>query len=124
MCKCEKVTEAEVIDACHRSLPVDSTQAMRKRVRAGMGHCQVPPPPARLPRSLLSSRPDVLRRFCLQGDPENYGCEARVAAIIARETGTPLAAVGRRPWPATTLLPRRWPSKEDKQALVATAEGE
>jgi len=45
VCKCEKVTEAEVIDACHRSLPVDSTQAMRKRVRAGMGHCQVPPPP-------------------------------------------------------------------------------
>ena len=43
VCKCEKVTEAEVIDACHRSLPVDSTQAMRKRVRAGMGHCQVPP---------------------------------------------------------------------------------
>ena len=78
----------------------------------------------RLPRSLLVSRPDVLRRFCLQGDPENYGCEARVAAIIARETGTPLAAVGKRPWPATTLLPRRWPSKEDKQALVATAEGE
>ena len=44
VCKCEKVTEAEVIDACHRSLPVDSTQAMRKRVRAGMGHCQVHAP--------------------------------------------------------------------------------
>jgi hypothetical protein len=41
-----------------------------------------------------------------QGDPGNYGCEARVAAIIARENAAPLAAVGRRPWPATTTLPQ------------------
>jgi glycerol-3-phosphate dehydrogenase len=40
VCKCEKVTEAEVITALHRSLPVDSTQGVRKRTRAGMGHCQ------------------------------------------------------------------------------------
>ena len=25
VCKCERVTEQEVIDACHRSLPIDST---------------------------------------------------------------------------------------------------
>lgn len=31
VCKCELVTEAEVIEACHRSLPIDSTQAIRKR---------------------------------------------------------------------------------------------
>ena len=43
VCKCEKVTEAEVVEALHRSLPVDSTQAIRKRTRAGMGHCQVCP---------------------------------------------------------------------------------
>ena len=40
VCKCEKVTEAEVVEACKRSLPIDSTQAIRKRTRAGMGHCQ------------------------------------------------------------------------------------
>ncbi len=40
ICKCEKVTEAEVIAACHRALPIDSTQAIRKRTRAGMGNCQ------------------------------------------------------------------------------------
>lgn len=40
VCKCEKVTEAEIVTALHRSLPVDSTQAIRKRTRAGMGHCQ------------------------------------------------------------------------------------
>lgn len=26
VCKCEKVTEAEVVTALHRSLPIDSTQ--------------------------------------------------------------------------------------------------
>jgi glycerol-3-phosphate dehydrogenase len=26
VCKCERVTEAEVIEACRRSLPIDSTQ--------------------------------------------------------------------------------------------------
>eukprot|EP00931_Biecheleriopsis_adriatica_P101063 TRINITY_DN76285_c0_g1_i1.p1 TRINITY_DN76285_c0_g1~~TRINITY_DN76285_c0_g1_i1.p1 ORF type:complete len:663 (-),score=110.89 TRINITY_DN76285_c0_g1_i1:198-2186(-) len=91
VCKCEKVTEAEIIEACRRSLPVDSTQAMRKRTRAGMGHCQ--------------------------GDPDNYDCESRVAAIIARETGLPLSAVGRRPWPATSMLPSRWPTAAEKKEI-------
>lgn len=31
VCKCELVTEEEVIEACRRSLPIDSTQAIRKR---------------------------------------------------------------------------------------------
>jgi glycerol-3-phosphate dehydrogenase len=91
VCKCEKVTEAEVVAACHRGLPIDSTQAIRKRVRAGMGSCQ--------------------------GDPTNYGCEGRVAAIIAREAGIPVDAVGRRPWPATSLLPQRWPTEAQRDAL-------
>lgn len=37
---------------------------------------------------------------------DGYDCERRVAAIIARETGLPLSAVGRRPWPATSTLPQ------------------
>merc|ERR1719240_1986001 len=96
VCKCERVTEQEVIDACRRSLPVDSTQAMRKRTRAGMGHCQ--------------------------GDPENYDCETRVANIIARETGLPLSAVGRRPWPATSMLPGRWPTDAQKKMIDSLGE--
>ena len=118
VCKCEKVTEDEIVSALHRSLPIDSTQGIRKRTRAGMGHCQ--------------------------GDVENYNCEARVAAIIARENskkgifvsdpnlrGTsedavakmehllapstlPIEAVGRRPWPATSTLPQRWPTVDEK----------
>lgn len=70
-------------------------QAIRKRTRAGMGHCQ--------------------------GDPENYNCECRVADIIARETGLPAAAVGRRPWPATSSLPRRWLSDEQKESIDAVS---
>jgi glycerol-3-phosphate dehydrogenase len=82
VCKCEKVTEAEIVEAIHRSLPVDSTQAIRKRTRAGMGQCQ--------------------------GDPDNYNCECRVAEIIARETKLSPDVVTRRPWPATSSLRKRW----------------
>jgi L-2-hydroxyglutarate oxidase LhgO len=92
ICKCEKVTEAEVVEAIHRSLPIDSTQAIRKRTRAGMGHCQ--------------------------GRDSNYDCECRVAAIIARETGLPVQAVGRRPWPGTSTLSQRWIDDKEKSHLV------
>ena len=84
-----------MVEACRRSLPIDSTQAIRKRTRAGMGGCQ--------------------------GKPWNYGCECRVAQIIERETGTassgeqPMA--GRRPWSATSLFPRRWITDDDKAML-------
>jgi len=118
VCKCEKVTEEEIVTAMHRSLPLDSTQAIRKRTRAGMGHCQA--------------------------DVENYNCEARVAAIIARENSIkgifttggslvdqaktmdhllspqslPIEAVGRRPWPATSTLPQRWPTEAEKAKFI------
>merc|ERR1712228_788373 len=95
VCKCEKVTEAEVVAACRRSLPIDSTQAIRKRTRAGMGGCQ--------------------------GKPWNYGCECKVAQIIAREQGAgplPVDQVGRRPWAATSQFPRRWLAPDDKEMLA------
>jgi hypothetical protein len=56
-----------------------------------------------------------------QGDAENYNCECRVADIIARETKLPPAAVGRRPWPATSTLPQRWLNEEQKEAIVAVS---
>lgn len=92
ICKCEKVTELEVVRALRRSLPIDSSQAIRKRTRAGMGHCQ--------------------------GDVDNYNCEGRVRAIIARETGVPISHVGGRPWPATSTLSQRWIDDHEKEALV------
>ena len=89
VCKCEKVTEAEIVTALRRSLPIDSTQGMRKRTRAGMGHCQA--------------------------QQENYGCECRVSDIISRENGyTEEGEVGRRPWPATSTLNKRWIDDEDR----------
>ena len=89
ICKCEKVTEMEVVRALRRSQPVDSSQGIRKRTRAGMGHCQ--------------------------GDPDNYNCEARVRAIIAGENSVPVGQVGGRPWPERQLSPNhgsvKWRSK-------------
>ena len=38
-----QIIELEVVRAMRRSLPIDSTQAIRKRTRAGMGHCQGKP---------------------------------------------------------------------------------
>ena len=91
VCKCEKTTEYEVVTALHRSLPIDSTQAIRKRTRAGMGHCQ--------------------------SAVDNYNCECRVADIIARELDVPAGAVGRRPWPASSTLSERWIGDKEKDKL-------
>ena len=40
VCRCEKVTEAEIIDALHRQIPIQSIDAIKRRTRAGMGRCQ------------------------------------------------------------------------------------
>ena len=89
VCKCELVTEAEIVDAAHRSLPCENTQAVRKRTRAGMGHCQ------------------------------GEYCESRVRAILSREHGVPIDAVEGRPWPATSILPHRWLTDDQKKDIAA-----
>jgi glycerol-3-phosphate dehydrogenase len=38
ICKCEKVTEAEVVTALHRSLPIDSTQVFANKSRTNIMH--------------------------------------------------------------------------------------
>ena len=67
-------------------------KAIRKRTRAGMGNCQ--------------------------GDVDNYDCEARVAAIIARETGLQVGQVGRRPWPGSSMMHKRVLDEADSARLV------
>lgn len=57
ICRCETVTESEIVDALHRGIPIKSTDAVKRRTRAGMGTCQ-----------------------------GNF-CQKRVKAIIARELG-------------------------------------
>lgn len=63
VCRCERISEAEIVDAIHRDMPVLSTDAVKKRTRAGMGRCQ-----------------------------GNF-CRPRVAKIVSRETGLPLTQV-------------------------------
>ncbi len=40
ICRCETVTEGEILDAIHRPLGARSVDAVKRRVRAGMGRCQ------------------------------------------------------------------------------------
>ncbi len=63
VCRCEVVTEAEIVAAIHRPVPALHIDAVKRRTRAGMGRCQ------------------------------GGFCSPRVAAIIARETGIPLTEI-------------------------------
>lgn len=40
ICRCEQVTEAEILDSLSRGIPVRSLDAVKFRTRAGMGRCQ------------------------------------------------------------------------------------
>ena len=40
ICRCETITEAEILQAIHRPLGARSVDAIKRRVRAGMGRCQ------------------------------------------------------------------------------------
>jgi len=40
LCRCEKVSKGEILRAIHQPLPARSLDAIKRRVRAGMGRCQ------------------------------------------------------------------------------------
>lgn len=40
ICRCETITEGEIVDAIRRPLGAKSVDAVKRRVRAGMGRCQ------------------------------------------------------------------------------------
>ncbi len=63
VCRCEKVTEAEVVRAIHSPLPATTVDAVKRRTRAGMGRCQ------------------------------GGFCGPRVMEILSRELGVPLDKV-------------------------------
>ncbi len=65
VCRCEHVTEGDVVAAIHRPVPARTVDAVKRRTRAGMGRCQ--------------------GGFCLP----------RVARIIARELDMPLEDVNK-----------------------------
>ena len=40
ICRCEMVTEGEIMDAIHRPLGATTLDGIKRRTRAGMGRCQ------------------------------------------------------------------------------------
>ena len=40
ICRCEEISEGEIVDAIHSTIPATSLDAVKRRVRAGMGRCQ------------------------------------------------------------------------------------
>ena len=40
ICRCEKITEGEIVRAIHSPIPAKSIDAIKRRLRAGMGRCQ------------------------------------------------------------------------------------
>lgn len=40
ICRCEQVSEAEIVAAIHAPIPAHSIEAIRRRTRAGTGRCQ------------------------------------------------------------------------------------
>ncbi|OFW58572.1 MAG: hypothetical protein A2W01_11000 [Candidatus Solincola sediminis] len=63
LCRCEYVTEAEVVNALHGIIPATNMDAVKRRTRVGMGRCQ------------------------------GGFCGSRVAAIIASEMGIAITEV-------------------------------
>ena len=63
ICRCEQVTEGEILDAIHRPLGAKSLDGVKRRTRAGMGRCQA------------------------------GFCSPRVMEILARELGVPQSEI-------------------------------
>ena len=40
ICRCEMVTEGEILDAIHRPIGATTLDGVKRRTRAGMGRCQ------------------------------------------------------------------------------------
>ena len=40
ICRCEMITEGQILDAIHRTLGARSLDGVKRRTRAGMGRCQ------------------------------------------------------------------------------------
>ena len=63
VCRCEKVSEGQIIDAIHRNCGATTVKGVKKRVRAGFGKCQ------------------------------GSFCEEEVCKILARELKVPLSSI-------------------------------
>lgn len=66
ICRCESISEGEIIDAINRPVGAKSLDGVKRRVRAGMGRCQ------------------------------GGFCSPRVMEILSRETGKPIEEITKR----------------------------
>lgn len=66
VCRCETVTEAEVIESIRRPVGAKNLDGVKRRVRAGMGRCQ------------------------------GGFCSPRITEILARELGVPMEAITKK----------------------------
>ena len=41
ICRCETITEGEIVDAIHRPVGARTVDGVKRRTRAGMGRCRV-----------------------------------------------------------------------------------
>jgi glycerol-3-phosphate dehydrogenase len=83
VCRCEAISEGEIVDALRSPLPVDTLDAVKRRTRAGMGRCQ------------------------------GSFCTPAVLAIVAGETGQDITAVCKKEAGSQMLLsPTKGPLPE------------
>ena len=66
VCRCEMVTEAEIVEAIHKAPGATTVDAVKRRTRAGMGRCQ------------------------------GGFCAPRVMQILSRELGVPMEAITKK----------------------------
>ena len=76
ICRCESVTEGEILDAIHRPLGARSLDGVKRRTRAGMGRCQA------------------------------GFCSPRVMDILARELNLPLTEITKSGGKSNIVLER------------------
>ncbi len=91
ICRCESISEAEIVAAIHAPGGASTMDGVKRRVRAGMGRCQ------------------------------GGFCGPRVTAILARELGIPVTAVRKDSADSWLYLDRDLPPAEPEPAELSHA---
>ncbi len=86
ICRCESITEGEIVESIHATCGARTTDGVKRRVRAGMGRCQ------------------------------GGFCGPRVTAILARELGMPVTDVRKDGMDSWLFLERDLPPAEPVNA--------
>lgn len=84
VCRCEMVTEGEIIEALHSPLGIHSMDAIKRRTRAGMGRCQA------------------------------GFCTPKTMQIIARELGIPMTSITKNVKGSELLLDTLKPAEREE----------